>query len=45
MILRTLRIVGIDMIRKPIMLVEILNMTPGIEPGTAAGFDPVKRGT
>lgn len=27
------------------MLVATLNTAPGIEPGTAAGFDPVKRGT
>ena len=42
---RTLRIAGIDMIPEPIMLVATLNTAPGIEPGTAAGFDPVKRGT
>jgi len=27
------------------MLVATLNTAPGIEPGTAAGFDPVNRGT
>ena len=43
--LRTLRTAGTDMIPEPIMVVVTLNTVPGIEPGTATGFDPVKRGT